>query len=59
MVQEWKTNIRKVLLSVKAQFIDWVETFTNKFFKSLHKIDSSKELIELKNGEVQLFSEMT
>jgi hypothetical protein len=52
MVQEWKTNIRKVLLSVKAQFIDWVETFTNKFFKSLHKIDSSKELIELKNGEV-------
>lgn len=56
MVQEWKTNIREVLLSVRAQFIDWVDTFTNKFFKSLSKIDCSQELVELKYGEVQLFS---
>lgn len=58
MVQEWKSNIRAVLLDVRKTLIDWIDSFTNKFVKSLSKIDSSKDLVDLKNGETKLFSEM-
>jgi len=31
---------------VKQRYIDWIETFTNKFVKSLNKIEHSEQLSE-------------
>ena len=30
---------------MKEQFIDWIDNFTNKFVKSLNKIEQSRDLI--------------
>lgn len=33
-------------MQVKQRYIDWIETFTNKFVKSLNKIEHSDQLSE-------------
>ena len=45
IIKEWKEGIRDTLISVKMQFVDWIENFTNKFVKSLNKIEQSRDLI--------------
>ena len=42
LIQEWKSNIRETLVKVKMKYIEWIETFTNKFVKSLNKIEHSQ-----------------
>lgn len=42
----WKTQIRRTLIDVKKDFNDWIDTFTNKFVKSLNKIEQSPELAQ-------------
>ena len=32
-------------MKVKNEYIEWIENFTNKFVKSLNKIEQSRELI--------------
>ena len=46
IIAQWKGQIRDTLLSVKQNYIDWIETFTNKFVKSLNKIENSQGLSE-------------
>lgn len=58
LIQVWKTQIRRTLIDVKKDFNEWIDSFTNKFVKSLNKIEQSKELSEfacydkLLSGEV-------
>jgi hypothetical protein len=51
LIADWKLNIRKILFEVKDKFTDWVENFTNKFVKSLNRIEHSKELEEFSNED--------
>ena len=46
IIAQWKAQIRDTLLQVKSKYIDWIETFTNKFVKSLNKIENSQQLAE-------------
>ena len=46
IIAEWKAEIRETLLRVKQKYIEWIETFTNKFVKSLNKIEHSQQLNE-------------
>ena len=39
IIKEWKEDIRQTLIEVKNEFTDWIDTFTNKFVKSLNKIE--------------------
>ena len=45
IIKEWKEGIRDTLIQVKEQFVDWIDNFTNKFVKSLNKIEQSRDLI--------------
>ena len=36
-MKDWKLGMRKTLLDVRQQFVDWIDNFTNKFIKSLSK----------------------
>ena len=45
IIKEWKENIRQTLIEVKNEFVEWIDTFTNKFVKSLNKIEQSRELV--------------
>ena len=46
IIAEWKGQIRDTLIKVKDKYIEWIETFTNKFVKSLNKIEASQQLAE-------------
>lgn len=43
-MKNWKAEIRKVLMSVREQFLSWVDSFTNQFVDSLKNIESSRAL---------------
>ena len=45
IIRKWKEGIRDTLIKVKEEYIEWIENFTNKFVKSLNKIEQSRELI--------------
>ena len=45
IIRRWKEGIRDTLVKVKNEYIEWIESFTNKFVKSLNKIEQSRELI--------------
>ena len=45
IIRNWKEGIRDTLVKVKNEYIEWIESFTNKFVKSLNKIEQSRELI--------------
>lgn len=45
IIRNWKEGIRDTLVKVKQEYIEWIESFTNKFVKSLNKIEQSRELI--------------
>ena len=45
IIKKWKEGIRDTLIAVKNEYIEWIESFTNKFVKSLNKIEQSRELI--------------
>lgn len=44
IIRRWKEGIRDTLVKVKNEYIEWIESFTNKFVKSLNKIEQSREL---------------
>lgn len=46
IIHKWKEGIRDTLVKVKNEYIEWIESFTNKFVKSLNKIEQSRELIQ-------------
>ena len=46
IIAEWKAQIRDTLIKVKEKYIEWIEIFTNKFVKSLNKIEQSQQLNE-------------
>ena len=54
MIKEWKQSIRQTLIEVKENFIEWIDNFTNKFVKSLNKIEQSRELIEFAGEDKRL-----
>ena len=62
IIRKWKEGIRDTLVQVKNEYIEWIENFTNKFVKSLNKIEQSRELIsfvgEDKKQELRLIDIM-
>ena len=58
LIQVWKTQIRRTLIDVKKDFNDWIDVFTNKFVKSLNKIEHSKELSEFAYFDKHLTGEV-
>jgi len=58
-MKDWKLGMRKTLLDVRQQFVDWIDNFTNKFIKSLSKIEQSKELLEFQNEDSKLEREVS
>jgi hypothetical protein len=44
LIASWKNQIRDTLFAVRTEFIDWIDSFTHKFVKSLNKIEQSKEM---------------
>jgi cysteinyl-tRNA synthetase len=58
LIQVWKTQIRRTLIDVKKDFNEWIDTFTNKFVKSLNKIEHSKELSEFAYFDKHLTGEV-
>ena len=40
MIQEWKNDIRDVLLRVRQQMIDFIDGFTERFVKQIGKIEN-------------------
>ena len=46
VIAQWKGQIRETLMQIKKRYIEWIETFTNKFVKSLNKIEHSQQLAE-------------
>ena len=39
LIQEWKQNIRTILVNVRREFNEWIDAFTHKFVRSLNKIE--------------------
>lgn len=54
LIKEWKQSIRQTLIEVKKNFNEWIDNFTNKFVKSLNKIEQSRELIEFAGEDKRL-----
>jgi len=54
LMKDWKKSIRSSLIKVKEHFIEWIDNFTNKFFSSLKKIESSRELVEFAGEDKRL-----
>ena len=46
IMKNWRQEIRKILINVRSEFIQWVDNFTNKFITSLKDIEQSKDLKE-------------
>lgn len=44
LIASWKNQIRDTLFTVRKEFIDWIDSFTHKFVRSLNKIELSKEM---------------
>lgn len=44
LIASWKNQIRDTLFSVRKEFIEWIDSFTHKFVRSLNKIEQSKEM---------------
>jgi hypothetical protein len=48
VMRAWKARIRTALIKVRAEFNDWVDTFTNQFAKSLKGVEGTqRELADL------------
>lgn len=58
LIKDWKLNIRKTLFEVKEKFTEWIDNYTNKFVKSLNRIEYSKELAEFVNEDSKLESQV-
>ena len=39
MIKDWKEDIRAVLLRVRTQMINFIESFTDRFIKQVSKIE--------------------
>ena len=46
LIASWKNQIRDTLFAVRTEFIDWIDSFTHKFVRSLNKIEMSKEMAD-------------
>jgi len=51
MIGEWKTDIRDMLLRVRAQMIEHVDCFTNRFIKQIGKIEHERRELATHIGE--------
>lgn len=58
LIRDWKRAMRRTLLDVRQQFVDWIDSFTNKFVKSLAKIECSKELADFQHEDSKLEREL-
>ena len=54
LIHNWKRDIRNTLITVKQNFIEWIDNFTDKFVKNLNKIEQSRELVEFANEDKKL-----
>ena len=46
LMKNWKGEIRKCIITVRNDFIKWVDNITKQFILSLKDIEKSKELKE-------------
>jgi len=54
----WKNEIRKSLMAVRAQFLKWIDSFSNQFINSLKDIEKSKDLKEFMGEDKRLRMEL-
>lgn len=47
LMKKWKMDIRSNLISVRNEFVDWVDSFTNQFIRQLKTIETQKDLSDL------------
>ncbi len=53
-MRAWKNEIRRTLMTVRSQFLRWVDHFTNQFINSLRDIENSRDLKEFTNEDHRL-----
>lgn len=46
LIKDWKNQVRSTLMEVRKDFLDWIDTFTHKFMRSLNGIVHTKDLQE-------------
>ena len=47
VMKNWKNQIRSTMMQVKSEFVDWIDTFTIQFIRSLKGIEGQRELADL------------
>jgi hypothetical protein len=45
-MKKWKSEIRKCLIEVRGTFIQWIDSFTNRFVDSLKNLEKSSEMMK-------------
>jgi hypothetical protein len=55
VMKNWRQEIRRILINVRSEFIQWVDNFTNKFITSLKDIEQSKDLKEFIGEDRRLY----
>jgi hypothetical protein len=51
MMGEWKQDIRNMLLRVRAQMIEHIDCFTNRFIKQISRIEKERRELAAYIGE--------
>lgn len=46
-MKNWKNQIRTSLITVRDQFVNWVDGFTNQFIRSLKGIEGQRDLADI------------
>ena len=46
-------------MSVRKEFTDWIDNFSTKFVRSLHKIEYSKDIADHRNSDVNITKQVT
>ncbi len=50
-MKKWKSEIRKCLIGVRDTFIQWIDSFTNKFVDSLKNLEKSHEMMKFQGAD--------
>lgn len=58
IMKNWRQEIRRILINVRSEFIQWVDSFTNKFITSLKDIEQSKDLKEFNGEDRRLYEQL-
>ena len=46
LIRDWKGEVRRTLMEVRGNLLEWIDSFTHKFMRSLNGIVHTKDLQE-------------